>query len=189
MAALPIPALLLIDIQRGHDHQAYWGGQRNNLKAEAIAAKLLAHWREQQWPLFHIKHNSTNPESPLRPEQPGNDFKKEVTPLPGEVVIEKTVNSAFIGTDLEKRLKKAGLQTLVLAGLTTDHCVSTTARMAGNLGFRVYIVEDATACFNKTGPKGINYPADLIHETALASLHREFATVISSEALLRQLTI
>lgn len=179
------PALLLVDLQKGHDEHDYWGGQRNNPQAEATAGKLLQLWREREWPLFHIKHNSTNPQSPFRPGQTGNDFKPEVAPLPGEAVIEKSVNSAFIDTDLEKQLRQAGIHTLVLVGLTTDHCVSTTARMAGNLGFQTYIVADGVACFNKTGPDGENYPAELIHATALASLHQEFATVVNRADLPR----
>lgn len=179
------PALLLIDIQKGMDDIAYWGGNRNNLNAEENAARLLEHWRLRRFPVFHIKHNSSNPQSRLVLGQIGNEIKDIVKPLGKEIVISKNVNSAFIGTDLKERLNSEAITTLVIVGLTTDHCVSTTTRMAGNLGFRVYLVGDATATFDKIGPNGKKYEAQFIHEAELASLHQEFATVINTEALLQ----
>ena len=180
-------ALLLIDIQQAFNDLAYWGGERNNPEAEANAARLLTYWRAHQLPIFHVQHGSTNPESRLAAGQPGHDFKPEVAPLPGETVIQKSVNSAFIGTDLQQQLRDQELTTLVIAGLTTDHCVSTTTRMAGNLGFQVYLVGNACATFNKKGADGENFSADLIHQTALASLHGEFATVVTTAGILHQL--
>lgn len=177
------PALLLVDIQKGFDDIAYWGGQRNNLHAEENAAGLLKLWRANDLPVYHIQHCSTNPLSPLREMHPGNELKDQVKPLKGEPVIKKNVNSAFIGTDLQEQLYKSGITNLVIAGLTTDHCISTTARMAGNLGFDTLIVSDATATFCKKGLDGQLYPAELIHETALASLQNEFASVISTDLL------
>ena len=177
------PALLLIDIQKGFDDVEYWGGQRNNLNAENNAAELLELWRANGLPIFHIKHCSTNPASLLYETNTGNEFKDIVKPAPGEPEIKKNVNSAFIGTDLKFRLDKAKISKLVIVGLTTDHCVSTTARMAGNLGFDTYLVSDATATFNKTGVDGQAFSAELIHETALASLNEEFATVVTTEFL------
>lgn len=181
------PALLLIDLQKGFDTVAYWGGPRNNPTAERNAAKLLAYWRLNQWPVFHVQHSSSNPVSPLRPGQPGHDFKEEVSPWPGEPVVQKQVNSAFIGTDLRQQLEAEQLTTLVVAGLTTDHCVSTTTRMAGNYGFNTFVVADASATFPKPGLNGQQFAADLIHQTALASLHGEFATVVDTASVLEQL--
>lgn len=181
------PALLLIDIQKGMDDVAYWGGHRNNPQAEDNMARLLHFWRQHHLPVYHIKHNSTNPNSRLVAGQPGNDFKDIVQPIGGEPVIEKNVNSAFIGTDLQERLDKANIKTLIIIGLTTDHCVSTTTRMAGNLGYHTYLVADATATFDKIGPNNKKYTAEMIHETELASLHGEFATVVETEELLKEL--
>lgn len=183
------PALLLIDIQQAFDDLTYWGGERNNAEAEANAARLLAYWREHQLPVFHVQHGSTNPESRLAPGQPGHAFKPEVAPLPGEMVVHKNVNSAFIGTDLEQQLRGRGLTTLVVAGLTTDHCVLTTTRMAGNLGFRVYLVGNACATFSKKNAEGEIFSADLLHQTALASLHDEFAAVVTTAGIIHQLEI
>jgi nicotinamidase-related amidase len=178
---MSLPALLLIDVQQGFDDVAYWGGARNNPQAEALMTGLLAAWRAAGAPVIHAQHCSRNPKSLLHRSQPGWRIKPEVAPREGEPVVEKEVNSCFIGTPLESVLREKGITSLVIAGLTTDHCVSTTARMAGNLGFETYIVSDATATFDKRGPDGELYPADLIHRTALASLHQEFASVITAE--------
>ena len=177
------PALILIDIQKGFENINYWGGQRNNPGAEENASELLRLWREHHLPIFHIKHCSSNQTSLLNVLNAGNEFKDLVKPIGNEPVIKKNVNSAFIGTDLQQKLIELKITKLVIVGLTTDHCVSTTARMAGNLGFDTYVVADATATFNKKGLEGQNYSAELIHETALASLNGEFATVVTTQAL------
>lgn len=179
------PALILIDIQKAFDHLEYWGGQRNNPDAEVNAAELLKLWRENKLPIFHIKHCSSNSTSLLNEKNAGNEFKDIVTPFDGEPIIKKSVNSAFIGTDLKERLDNENISKLVIVGLTTDHCVSTTTRMAGNFGYDTFLVSDATATFNKKGVDGRNYAAELIHETALASLNKEFATIITT-AFLKQ---
>ncbi len=183
------PALMLIDVQKGFDDIKYWGGERNNLNAEINMEQLLKFWRAHNLPVFHIKHCSTNPTSPLSKDKPGNEFMDFNTPITGELVIEKEVNSAFIGTDLQKQLENKNINTLVIAGLTTDHCVSTTTRMAGNFDFKTYLVEDATATFNKVGIHGENFSAQLIHDTAIASLKDEFATILSTESLLKNIQL
>jgi nicotinamidase-related amidase len=175
------PALLLIDIQKGFEDIDYWGGQRNNPDAELRASELLQIWRAHHLPVYHIQHCSSNPTSPLHETNVGNAFNDLVTPIVGEPVIQKNVNSAFIGTNLQTQLDNAKIVTLVIVGLTTDHCISTTTRMAGNLGYETYLVSDATATFNKKGFDGQQYAAELIHETALASLHKEFATIVTTD--------
>ena len=95
------PALLLIDIQKGMDEEAYWGGNRNNKDAEKYCAQILHRWREMELPVFHVQHSSQNPQSKLHHTHPGFEIKEEVKPLDSEPVIVKNVNSAFIGTDSE----------------------------------------------------------------------------------------
>ena len=175
------PALVLIDIQKGFDNIEYWGGQRNNPAAEIKASQLLKIWRENNLPIYHIKHCSSILTSLLHETNAGNEFMDLVSPVEGEPIITKNVNSAFIGTNLKEQLDNAKIKKLVIVGLTTDHCVSTTTRMAGNLGYETYLVSDATATFNKKGIDGQNYSAELIHETALASLNEEFATIVTTE--------
>ena len=181
------PALILIDIQKGFNDLEYWGGERNNPEAEQNAGKLLAFWRKKGLPIFHAKHCSTNPNSKLAEGQPGNDFQDVVTPKAGEIIIRKNVNSAFIGTDLKEQLDILKISKVVIAGLTTDHCVSTTTRMAGNFGFDTFLIEDATATFCKKGSKGQIFSAEIIHDTAIASLMDEFASVKKTEELLKLL--
>ena len=177
------PALILIDIQKGFDNIDYWGGQRNNVNAEENTAEILKLWRENNLPVFHIQHCSSNPNSILNETNSGNEFQDAVKPLEGETVIKKNVNSAFIGTNLKELLDNAKITNLVIVGLTTDHCVSTTTRMAGNFGYNVFLVSDATATFNKKGLNGEEFSAELIHQTALASLNEEFAQVVTSESI------
>jgi nicotinamidase-related amidase len=181
----PLPqnaALIVIDVQQAFNDPSW--GERNNPQAERNVAALVANWRKTGRPLFHIQHRSQRPASLFHPDAPGFQVKPEAQPLPGEPVLYKNVNSSFIGTDLEQRLRDAGIATLVICGLTTDHCVSTTTRMAGNFGFETYIVSDATATFERTGPDGRHYTALQMHDVALASLHGEFATVVATDEVL-----
>lgn len=177
------PALILVDIQKGFENVEYWGGQRNNPDAELRASELLKIWRDNGLPVFHVQHCSSITTSLLHETHAGNQFNDLVVPAEGEPIIKKNVNSAFIGTDLQFLLDNANISTLVIAGLTTDHCISTTTRMAGNLGYETFLVADATATFNKKGIDGQNFPAELIHQTALASLDKEFATIITTDLI------
>lgn len=183
------PALILIDIQKGFDDIEYWGGHRNNPNAEIEASKLLNFWRANQLPIIHVKHCSTDPNSRLAEGTEGNDFKDMVSPLAHETIIKKKVNSCFIGTDLKEQLDNADIKKVVLVGLTTNHCVSTTTRMAGNFGYETFVVSDATATFDRIGVDGKKYSAEIMHETALASLNDEFATILTAEEIIKNLSL
>jgi nicotinamidase-related amidase len=179
--------LILIDVQDGFD-APYWG-ERNNPDAERNIERLLARWRASHRPVIHVRHDSVEPDSALRPDSPGNAIKDEATPGTGEPVIGKHVNSAFIGTDLEARLRAHTSDTVVLCGFTTNHCVSTTARMAGNLGFHTFVLSDSTVAYamRSPGPSGRMIPAAEMHEVGLAELNREFATIVTTDELLAML--
>ncbi len=176
-------ALIIIDVQKGFDEPVW--GRRNNPLAEENILKLLQVWRKKGYPIFHIQHMSLSPTSPLNPSHPGNAIKDVFLPQKDEPLIKKYVNSAFIGTDLEQRLREIGCKSLVIVGLTTPHCVSTTTRMAGNLGFETYLVSDATAAFELSDHKGKQYSAEEIHAVSLATLNNEFATVVETDSLLK----
>ena len=179
-------ALIVIDVQKGLAEPSL--GKRNNPGAEANMARLLAAWRQRHWPVIHVRHCSLEADSPLRPELPGNAYKDEVAPLAGEKEFTKTVNSAFIGTGLEQYLRDNGILKLVIVGLTTDHCVSASTRMASDLGFDVILVTDATAAFERRGYDGVHYSAEQVHRVNLVSLDGEFCSLRSSAQLLDALT-
>lgn len=181
----PDAALLIIDVQQGFDSTEW--GERSNPAAESNIIRLLAAWRAAGMPVIHVQHLSTSPDSPLHPDSPGSALKPEVAPFDGEPLIQKQVNSAFIGTDLEALLHERGIDGLVIVGLTTNHCVSTTTRMAGNLGFETVVVGDATAAFGATGHDGRHHPAEDVHAVSLANLHGEFATVSTTDEVLTAL--
>jgi nicotinamidase-related amidase len=180
------PTLVIVDVQKAFDDPAW--GNRNNPGAEGNVARLLAAWRAAHAPIIHVRHRETDLEWRFFNEgDPGFEFKPEAMPLADEPVVTKGVNSAFIGTDLEERLRAAGATTVVIAAIATDHCGSTTVRMSGNLGFETWYVGDACATFDREGPDGEVFPADLIHRTSLASLHDEFADVVSTDEAIGRL--
>ena len=179
-------ALIIIDVQAGFQDPDW--GARNNLQAEGRIADLLAAWRAMGWPVHHVHHASQSPEGKFRIGTPGHVAKPEAIPAVGEPIHVKRVNSAFMGTTLERDLRGGAIGSLVLVGLTTNHCVSTTARMSGNLGFRTIVVSDATAAFARAGLDGRMRPAEEVHSAALSDLQGEFATVMTTshlEALLQ----
>lgn len=178
-------ALILIDIQQGFADPIW--GPRNNPDAEVNSARLLAAWRIAGRPLVHIQHHSSESGSPLRPGQPGVAFQASCEPEPGEPVMAKSVNSAFIGTDLEAWLRQRTIEQIVIAGLTTNHCVETTTRMAGNLGFRPILVEDACATFDRIGPDGTRWPAATVHAMTLANVNGEFGGIATTAGVLAAL--
>lgn len=180
------PVLLLIDYQKGFDQIAA-RTRRNNIEAEGRAMALLTFWRENGWPVIHVRHDSVEPESPFRPGTIGNQPMSFAIEEPGEPVIRKTVNSAFIGTDLAERLDAFGRPAVIVAGATTDHCVSTTVRMGANLGYATTLVEDACFTFDRAAPNGTILPADTVHASHIASLSGEFARVVTSAGLIAEL--
>ena len=180
-------ALIVIDVQRGFDEIEAAGNRRNNPDAIRRIADLLAHFRAVGAPVIHIRHASWEPESVFRPERPGYAVKDEARELPGEPVIVKHVNASFIGTDLEARLRAAGITALVICGATTNHCVETTTRMAGNLGFDAKLVRDAAWTFDRTGPDGDHHAAEDIHRMTLANLSGEFAEIVTADEIRAQL--
>jgi len=180
-------ALLIIDVQKGFDEIEAAGHARNNPDALARIVELLAAFRAAKGLVIHVRHASREQNSLFRVGQPGYSVKDEARERVGEPVIIKHVNSAFIGTGLDARLRAAAVNTLVIVGATTNHCVETTARMAGNLGFDVMLVRDAIWTFDRVGPDGDRHPAAQIHQMTLANLHDEFAEIVDTREVVRRL--
>ena len=180
--------LLLIDIQKGVNTHQHWGGptgRRNNPDAEPNMQHLLAAWRAVGHPVFWTRHNSREDASPLKYALPTGDQIDGFDPADGEVVIEKDVNSAFVGTDMELRMRQHGVSRLVVAGFFTNFCVETSVRMSGNMGYDTYLVHDACATCNRIGPDGTDYDPQLLHDVTVSNLHGEFCTALDTETTLR----
>ena len=174
-------ALLLIDVQVGVDVLSHWGGptgRRNNPDAETKMLQLLAAWRNADLQVAFTRHDSREAASPLKFSLPTGAQKPGFEPVAGEIVVEKDVNSGFIGTSLEVQLRRAGISRLVIVGFFTNFCVETTTRMSGNLGFDTYLVDDCCSTSNRVGPDGIDRDPELVHAMTVANLHGEFCTAI-----------
>ena len=180
-------ALLLIDVQKGvNDFQYYGGptGRRNNLEAEPNQRKLLAEWRRLGGCVAFTKHDSIEDGSPLKLSLETGEQLDGLDVEEGDICVEKSVNSGFIGTSLELDLRRAGIQRLVIVGFFTNVCVETTTRMSGNMGFDTYLVHDACATMNKVTLDGTDHEPELVHDMAVANLHGEFCTAITTEEAL-----
>ena len=178
-------ALVIVDLQKAFDDPRT--GRRNNPEAEANTGRLLAAWRRTGRPVIHVQHLSSEPDSPYRPGQPGCDFKEEVRPQAGKLVVQKSTNNAFIDTGLGPYLDNKGIHTLVITGVATNNCVEATVRMAGNLGYETHLVADATATADRTDLAGRVWRAEEIQALTLANLQGEYATVASTEEILARL--
>ncbi|RKH54688.1 cysteine hydrolase family protein [Corallococcus llansteffanensis] len=178
--------LISIDVQQGFDLRPF--GPRNNPDMEAHALALLAAWRTARRPVVVVRHDSVHPDSPLAPGTPGNALKRGFEPQPGEPLVTKHVNSAFIGTDLESRLRAAGVRQVVLFGISTDMCVSTTARMAANLGFDLVVVGDACYTWRQPTPDGALLDGETIHRAHLTTLNSEFGRVVRTAQVIEALS-
>ena len=181
----PNTALIPVDVQQAFDF-APWP-PRNNPDMEANGLRLLDAWRASGRPLVHVKHDSVVPGSTLAATQPGNALRPGFEPRDGEPLVRKSVNAAFIGTDLDLRLRRLGVTSVVLFGISTDMCVSTTARVAANLGYRVTVVGDACFCFDQPDGKGGTIPAEQMHSAHLATLRAEFGEVLDTDAVIARL--
>jgi nicotinamidase-related amidase len=179
------PALLVIDVQNAIDDPKW--GRRGQPEMEKTIGELLAAWRERRLPIVHIRHDSTDAASPYRPGTRGNEFKAEVAPQPGEPVVDKRTNSAFIGTDLMDLLDELQVSQLVLTGVLLENSVEATARMAGNLGFEVVIPEDAVASIDRTDLRGRHWPAEDVHALTLAILDKEYAKISDARSVIEAL--
>ena len=176
-------ALLVVDAQVGVNSLEHWGGaqaRRNNPKAEDRIRELLEHWRRASLAVFFTQHDSREPDSPLKVSLATGAFIPGLEPRPGETVVVKDVNGGFIGTNLEIQLRRAAISRVVVAGFFTNMCVETTVRQGGNMGYDLYLAEDACATTNRIGFDGVSYDAETVHALSVASMHREFCTALKT---------
>jgi nicotinamidase-related amidase len=169
--------LLPIDMQRAFDEPCW--PRRWNRDVDSNGLTLLAHWRSAGRPVIHVRHDSASPGSSLAGGAPGNRFRPGFGPVDGEAVAAKSVNSAFIGTDLDLRLRRLGAKQVVVFGISTDMCVSTTIRTGANMGWDMVLVPDACDCFDLPDPRGGTIRAEDVHAAHVATLGFEFCTLAS----------
>lgn len=171
--------LLVIDAQVGFREEKYWGPPANPEVQQNIS-KLVQFFAVKQGRIAVVKHNSTNSESPLFPGALGNALESFLAGVE-DVLIQKETNSAFYGDpDLHKWLQSNGVNSVVICGITTNFCCETTARMAGNLGYQVHFVLDATSAFDGRSLDGTTISGAQIMEISAANLSGEFADVHAS---------
>lgn len=186
MSLPPEAALVVVDVQVGFDDP--WWGPRNNPACDENIAALVSGFGSTGRPVVFVRHDSVDPGSPLRPGTPGNALKAYLADRRPDLTVVKSVNSSFHGTpDLEAWLGARGISTVVVTGITTNHCCETTARVGGNLGFDVRFVLDATHTFDRQGPDGTTMTADELARATATNLHGEFATVVSTREVLADL--
>ncbi len=171
-------ALLVVDVQVGFDDPKW--GRRNNPSCEENIAALIERWREAEAPIVFVRHDSVLPDSPLRPGQPGNAIRPEISGEP-DLLVTKNVNSAFLGQpDLDGWLRERGIEGVAIVGVQTNYCCETTARMAGNLGYETLFVLDATHTFDLPAFGGGTIPADELARVTASNLQGEFAEVVNT---------
>jgi nicotinamidase-related amidase len=175
-------ALLVIDVQEGFDDPMW--GPRNNPAFEHNVAALIDAWRAADRPVVLVRHDSVTPGSPLLPGQAGNDLKPMIEG-PSDLLVTKNVNSAFFGDpDLHGWLQDRGITGVAIAGIQTNYCCETTARMAGNLGYDTLFVLDATHTFDLPAHGGGTITADELARVTASNLQGEFADVVLTADLL-----
>ena len=173
--------LLPIDMQQAFDSPAW--PRRWNDKVDANGLALLDAWRRAGRPIIHVRHDSVQPGSSLAPGVPGNAFRPGFDPREDEQLVTTSVNSAFIGTDLDLRLKRLGAKHVVAFGISTDMCVSTTVRTGANMGWDMILVPDACDCFDLPDGQGGSIPAEDVQRIHVATLAFEFCRTILTDDL------
>lgn len=176
-------ALLVVDIQND-----YFPGGKGELEGstQAVerAARLLELFRRSKLPLFHVRHVSASPDAAFfLPGTEGARIHEAVSPLPGEIVIEKHHPNAFRGTQLLVQLRLAFVSRLFVCGMMTHMCVDATVRAALDYGFECVVVGDACAT-KALSHGGRDVPARDVHAAFLAALAAASAKVVSAEQAL-----
>jgi len=141
------------------------------------AGLTIAFTRSESWPelshpaMLRLKSRKTLPREAtvFRLGRSGEDLH-QVKPEPGDIQVRKPLFDSFHGTDLHFQLKRRGIATLLIAGISTDGAVDNTARRAFHLDYDVIIVSDACAA-----------PTSAMHKAALGALERNVALLVDAE--------
>jgi nicotinamidase-related amidase len=176
-------ALVIVDIQDDY----FPGGAYPLVGPEAAAARaglLLDAFRAAGEQVVHVAHVWDEPEAPfMRPGTPGIEINAAVAPLPGEPVISKEHPNAFRDTVLERTLRAARAERIVVCGMMTSMCVDASVRAAADLGFEVAVAHDACATRDlEFGGRVV--PAADVHAAFLAALADSYAQVAPAGELL-----
>jgi len=162
-------ALIIIDIQNDYFPGGALVLEQPELAADK-AAQLLGIFREQRLPIVHIQHENLNPDLPfMLAATDGQKIHPSVQPLANEQHFDKHYPNAFWQTELETYLKERGIKHLLIVGMMSHLCVSTTTRGAMERGFEVTVIQDACAT-RSLELDGIEIPAETVHRTSLAEL-------------------
>ena len=178
-------ALLIIDIQRD-----YFPGGSNPLvepeRAAENARRLLDAFRESQEPILHLQHIWDAPEATfMRPGTDGVRIHPLVEPAEGEAVLEKAAPNGFVGTSLERDLRAAEVDSVVVAGMMSSMCVDATVRAGADLGFAMTVVHDACAAPDLTfGRQAID--GATVHAAFMAALADGYGSVVAAGEFLSE---
>lgn len=181
-------ALLLIDIQNDY----FLGGTMElvgSVEAVAAAARLLAAFRKQLWPVYHVQHIANRPNATFfLPGTPGAEIYPGVAPLPGEPVITKHFPNSFRETDLLERLKADNVGSLLICGMMSHMCVDATVRAAFDLGFSCIVAYDACATRDLSF-SGATVPAKQVHASFMAALAAVYAQVKGVDEIVENVAV
>jgi len=180
-------ALLLIDNQNDY----FPGGKMElvgSIQAAAAATRLLAAFRKEQWPLYHVQHISAQSGATFfLPGTPGAEIYDAVSPLPSEPTIVKHYPNSFRGTDLLERLQADNVSTLLVCGMMSHMCVDATVRAAFDSGINCIVTHDACATKDLTS-NGVTVPAAHVHASFMAALGAVYAQVKGVDEIMENMT-
>ncbi|WP_308491268.1 isochorismatase family protein [Microbacterium terrisoli] len=181
LTALPrSSALVVVDMQQGFTDPV-WGTPVDLAGCRSRVRDLVDVFEAAAAPVVVVRHDSHEAGSPLAPDAGGNALFDEIAAVEPAVLVTKSVNSAFLGApDLNSWLHERGIDTVVVCGIQTNMCVETTARMGGNLGYRVIVPLDATTTFELTGAGASADAATLMRITGINLAGGGFAEVCAT---------
>jgi nicotinamidase-related amidase len=178
-------ALIVVDVQVGFGDETYWG-PRNNPLSETNIEMLVAAWRDQGWPIVYVRHDSAKPGSPLQAGTPGNQFMPFLRSVEPDLLVTKSVHSAFLGEpDLHGWLTDRNIRSVAVCGIQTNMCCETTARDASDLGYSLLFILDATHTYDITaGGTGKVYRARELSRYTAVNIEADFGQVVYTAELL-----